>query len=158
MPAQNEWFIEERSKALASLLLTDREGVVIRSEEPRAGGVDLLVELNEGNKGPSTMLFVVQVRGTLIADKSEWMEDVKQLFRTGTNFYLPACVIVVNVRDNQAEYAWLAQPYIEPGKTRLDFFEQGVFLPLDSHAVDQIIDQVAAWYHAAPWRTANLAG
>lgn len=150
MPADNrEWFIRERSEALASLFLTSRKDVHVRSEEGRDNGADLFVELQEGNS-PAPKVFVVQVRGTLSSDKAQWMQSAEQLFKAGPS-YLPVCVFMINVRDNNAEYAWLAEPQVdEKNSARLTFFDHGDFHKLDSNAVDQIINRVKQWYDVIP--------
>jgi hypothetical protein len=149
MPDQKDWFIRERSEALASWLLTKRSDVAVRREEGRDSGADLIVELKEGDKPLSTKIFIVQVRGTVSSDKSQWMEGVKQLFKAGP-YYLPACVFIINVKDNKAEYAWLAEPEVRGNTARLNFFEQGDFHPLNQDAVNQIVDRIQAWYQVLP--------
>lgn len=151
MPTTNEpWFVAERSEALAGLLLTSRKAVSIRSEQKRDGGVDFLVEVGTGGLLGS-QVFVVQVKGTLSSDPKDWMKDVKQLFPgSGRRVYLPACVFVVNVRDNTAFFAWAAEPEVEANGGRLTFHERGDFHPLDQAAVGRIIDQVKAYYEALP--------
>jgi hypothetical protein len=75
------------------------------------------------------------------------MQDVKPLFRgPGSPIYLPVCVFVVNVRENNAFYAWVAEPQVEAKGATLRFHETGTFHPLDPAAVSDIIDQVKAWY------------
>lgn len=148
MPNENKWFVRERSEALASLLLTARDDVIVRSERERDCGADLIVELKEENRPLSTKLFVVQIKGT-VSDKKQWMENVTPLFKAGP-YYLPTCLFVVDVRDNKAEYAWLAEPQVEEQSAKLMFSEQGDFHPLDHQAVGQIIDRVQKWYDALP--------
>ena len=114
MSSTNEpWFVEERSEALAGVLLSSRKDVRARVERKHDSGLDFLVEISTGDP-LSTQLFVVQVKGTTSSDPNDWMQDVKQLFRgTGSPIYLPVCVFVVNVRDNKAFYAWVAEPQVE---------------------------------------------
>ena len=57
------WFVTERSEALASLLLTSRNDVRVRSKQERDDGADCLVELDTG-EALSTRLFFVPVKGT----------------------------------------------------------------------------------------------
>src|SRR3954471_1089406 len=129
------WFVAERSEALAGVLLTSRKDVRVRDERKHDGGLDFLVEIDTGDP-LSTQQFVVQVKGTTSSDPNDWMQDVKQLFRgPGSPVYLPVCVFVVNVRDNKAVYAWVAEPLVVPDGAKLQFHEQGDFQPLDSTAV-----------------------
>src|SRR5438876_8738801 len=95
------WFVVERSEALAGLLLTSRDDVRIQKESKRDDGVDFLVGINTGER-LSTRLFVVQVKGTTSSNPNDWMQNVKNLFKGGGLVFLPACVFVVNVRENRS--------------------------------------------------------
>src|SRR4051812_610172 len=113
---KDPWFVIERSEALAALLLTNQDNVEVVSQRKKDDGVDLVVGL-DGPTSPPTRLFVVQVKGTVAANQADWMLTVKQLFRAGGGqLYLPTCVFVVNVRDNKALYAWIAEPVVEPNR------------------------------------------
>jgi len=147
---KDPWFVVDRSEAVAGLLLTSRDDVRVRSENKKDNGVDFLVEVNTG-ESLSTRLFVVQVKGTISSDKTKWIQGVEELFRASEgSFYLPACVFVVNVRDNNSWYAWIAEPLIEKKKASLRFLPPGDFYNLDRTAVDQIVERVKAWYSAKP--------
>jgi hypothetical protein len=143
------WFVAERSEALAGLLLTSRDDVRVQTERKLEDGVDFLIGINTG-EDLSTRLFVVQVKGTMSSNTSDWMQNVKQLFKGGGLVYLPACVFVVNVRNNQSQYAWLAEPVVQDNGAKLVFHEDGQFHGLDSSAVTNIVERVKAWYEALP--------
>ena len=153
MSTENEpWFVIERSEALAGLLLTSRKDVHIRNERRHDSGLDFWVEI-ETPDPLSTQLFVVQVKGAMTSDPDEWMQSVKQLFRPGSSpIYVPVCVFVINIRDNKAFYAWVAEPQVETKGATLRFHEMGAFHPLDSATVSEIIDRVKAWYDVLPQR------
>lgn len=151
MSSESEpWFVAERSEALAGVLLTSREDVRIRDERKHDRGLDFLVEI-DADDPLSTQLFVVQVKGTTSSDPGDWMQAVEPLFRgRGGPVSLPTCVFVVNVRENAAFYAWVAEPQIEAKGATLRFHQAGTFRPLDPAAVDDIIDRVKAWYQVLP--------
>ena len=151
MSSTNEpWFVAERSEALAGVLLTSREDVRVRTERKRDGGLDFLVEIDTGEL-LSTQLFVVQVKGAKSSDPGEWMPDVEPLFRgSGRTISLPVCVFVVDVRENRAFYAWVAEPRVEAKGATLRIHETGTFHPLDPAVVGEIVDRVKAWYQALP--------
>jgi hypothetical protein len=150
MPDVKEpWFVIERSEALAGLLLTSRADVSVQKKYERDDGVDFLVAVDTGEK-PPTRLFVVQVKGTTSSDHGEWMRAVNHLFRGSGNLaYIPACVFVVNVRENSTWYAWVAEPTVAPKGPTLQF-HQADFHVLDSTAVAEIIGRVKTWYDALP--------
>jgi hypothetical protein len=151
MSSTNEpWFVAERSEALAGALLTSRKDVCLRVERRHDSGLDFLVQICTGDP-LSTQLFVVQVKGTTSSNPDDWMQNVKQFFRgSGSPIYLPVCVFVVNVRENKAFYAWVAEPRVEPKGATLRFHEAGTFHPLDSAVISDIIDRVKAWYDVLP--------
>jgi hypothetical protein len=147
---KDPWFVIERSEALAILLLTNQKDVEVVSQRKKDDGVDLVVGL-DGRASPPTRLFVVQVKGTVSANPTDWMQDVKQLFRAGGGqLYLPTCVFVVNVRDNQAQYAWIAEPIAEPSRATLKFHQSPTFHELIDSTVREIVRQVKAYYDATP--------
>jgi Domain of unknown function (DUF4365) len=144
------WFVRERSEALAGLLLTSRDDVRVQNERKLDDGVDFLVGINTGEQ-LSTRLFVVQVKGTTSSNPNDWMQNVKQLFKGGGSLvFLPACVFVVNVRDNSSQYAWVAEPVVEAKGANLIIHEDGRFQGLDTSAVTEIVERVKAWYDALP--------
>jgi hypothetical protein len=151
MSSTNEpWFVAERSEALAGVLLTSREDVRVRDERKRDSGLDFLVEIDTGDP-LSTQLFVVQVKGSTSSDPNDWIQDVEPLFRgRGRPISLPVCVFVVNVRENKAFYAWVAEPQVEAKGATLRFHDTGTFHPLDPAAVSDIVDRVKASYQALP--------
>jgi len=146
------WFVVERSEALAGLLLTSRDDVRVQKERKLDDGVDFVVEINTGEQ-LSTRLFVVQVKGTTSSSPNDRMQNVKQLFKAGSRLFLPACVFVVNVRDNRSQYAWLAEPVVEAKGAKLVFHQDGLFQGLDTSAVTEIVERVKAWYDALPKQT-----
>ena len=150
MPHDQDWFIRERSEALATVLLTSRDDIRVHSQREVDQGADLFVELKDPGEQVSTKLFVVQVRGTT-SNPKVWMRSVKQLFKSSSYYHLPACVFVIDVRDNNnAQYAWLAEPQVEGESATLNFFEEGTFRPLNEQAVDDIVGLVQQWYAAMP--------
>lgn len=142
---QKKWFIQERSEALAALLLTERPEFTLVKEQPSDNGADFIVGVKESGNKPATMLFLVQVKGTESSDKKAWMSGVESIFQAGP-FYLPVCIFIINVRNNQAEYAWVAEPTIDGKIARLESLREGDFRPLDKQAVDQIFNRVQTWY------------
>lgn len=144
------WFVEERSLALAGLLLSSRNDVHIRVEHMQDSGLDFLVQI-DADDPLSTQLFGVQVKGTMTSKQSDWLPNVKQLFRgSGSPIYMPVCVFVVNIRDNTAFYAWIAEPQVEAKGATLRLHEAGDFQPLDPAAVSDIVDRVKTWYAVLP--------
>ncbi|MHC5541532.1 DUF4365 domain-containing protein [Singulisphaera rosea] len=148
MSITNEpWFVTERSEALAGVLLTSHKDVRVLDERKHEDRLDFLVEIDSSDP-LSTQLFVVQVKGAMSSDPSDWMPNVQTLFRGSDHpISLPVCVFVVNVRENKAFYAWVAEPQLEAKGATLRSHETGTFHPLDSASVGDIIDRIKTWYH-----------
>ena len=147
---KDPWFVLERSGALAALLLTNQRDVEVVSRREKDDGVDLVVGI-DGRISPPTRLFVVQVKGTVSSNTAEWGQSVKQLFRTGgEQIYLPTCVFLVNVRDNQAQYSWIAEPIAGADRATLKFHQAPIFEELSDASVAEIIRRVKAYYDVMP--------
>lgn len=147
---KDPWFVIERSEALAALLLTNQKDVEVVFQRKKDDGVDLVVGLDNGTS-PPTRLFAVQVKGTVSADPTDWVQNVKQLFRAGGGqFFLPTCVFVVNVRDNTTQYAWIAEPIAEPNRATLKFHQVPTFHELSDEAVMEVVGRVKAYYDVMP--------
>jgi hypothetical protein len=147
---KDPWFVIERSEALAALLLTNQKDVEVVFQRKKDDGADLVVGF-DSRTSPPTRLFVVQVKGTVSANQTDWMQDIKQLFRAGGGqLCLPTCVFVVNVRDNKALYAWIAEPIAEPNRATLKFHQSPTFHELNDAAVTEIVRQVKAYYDVMP--------
>jgi len=125
--------------------------LTVQSEHQKDDGVDFFVAVKEPDDTPSTKVFVVQVKGTMSSSSMDWTENVKQLFKKGGSpIYLPACVFVVNVRENATAYAWVAKPEVKQDAVSLNFYEHPEFHELNNEAVDQIISRVREWYESMP--------
>jgi Domain of unknown function (DUF4365) len=147
---KDPWFVLERSQALAALLLTNQADVEVVFQRKTDDGADLVVGV-DGRTSPPTRLFAVQVKGTVSANPSDWTPTVKQLFRAGGGrLHLPTCVFVVNVRDNTAVYAWIAEPVAESDRAKLDTHQGPTLHELDDSAVAEIVGRVKAYYDLMP--------
>jgi hypothetical protein len=151
MPTQQEpWFVIDRSEALAGLLLTSRADVRVRTDHKTDEGVDFLVELDPGAR-LSSKLLLVHIQGTATRDMREWLSSIAPyLHRTDEANVLPTCRFVVNVRDNQAFYLWVAEPVVEDGRAELRRLPSSTFRQLDESALDEIVRQVRMWYGTVP--------
>jgi hypothetical protein len=142
------WFVLERSELLAKLLLTERPDIRILSRQERDDGVDFVVGIGGGN-GLGTAMFVARVRGTTTSDPEECRRAIAGLLRENLPLAVwPTCLFVIDVSNNRASFAWLAEPRIERGRATLDSAKVAAFQPLDAEALNQIVGRVSAW-HAA---------
>jgi len=149
---KDAWFLADRSEALAGLLLTSRNDLQVHNEKKKDTGVDFLVSVKEGD-APSTQYFVVQVTGTTSSDKNDWLKGVNDNFKSSNSYYLPACIFVVNVKDNNVVYSWLAEPTVVNQGVKLQLKPPGDFHELNAAGVDDIVGRVKSWYAAMPRQT-----
>jgi hypothetical protein len=145
---KDPWFVLERSEALASWLLTSRKDVRVKSEQKRDDGVDLLVEIDLGDRSFPN-LFVVIVKGVMNPDLNSWEGTLRQQFANGS-MSLPACLFLVNVKTNEAHYSWIAEPVMADNAVELRFDTDGDFHLLNLEAVNEIVDRVRNWYKHLP--------
>jgi hypothetical protein len=144
------WYVTERSEALAGVLLTARSDVRILKKTQLDDRMVFHVAVGAGDPLASQLL-VVQVKGVMSSDPNEWMSKVEPWFgHPDQHIWLPACVFVVNVRENKAFYAWLAEPVVEDDVAGLRGGGAATFHPLDTAAVNEIVGKVKAWYTALP--------
>ena len=144
------WFVTERSEALAGLLFTSHKDIRIRHKQEEDNTTAFLVEIAT-EEPPATRVFAVQVKGALSSTPGEWMDRVQPLFPSlDSPGSLLVCVVVVDVRENKAFYAWATEPRVEDKGATLHFPETPTFRPLETDTVSEISDRVRAWYDALP--------
>src|SRR5438552_3295905 len=140
------WFLRERSEALAGLILTTRDDLVVQEEQKMDDGVDFLVKI-KGSSGVSVRALVIQVRGTTSSDRNEFLKSVKNLFMADmAKVFLPVCLFVINVRTNQLFYSWIAEPVVERAEAKLRLGGSTQFRDLTRDSVGEIVHQVNQWY------------
>ncbi len=79
------------------------------------------------------------------------------MFRDGSTPHLPSCVVVVNIRDNTAWYAWIAEPTVEQGRAVLKVQTLPEFHPFDEGEVAVVVAQVRAYYTTLPKQLVSTA-
>ncbi len=141
-------FIDERAEHLAVVYLTRRQDLVI--ERMKADyGLDILITILQ-DKLPTGRVFGVQVKGR---DKA--FKDIQELSLsfTGkeTNYFqdipFPVCIFLFNMEDDKGYYRWIRYPLAESNQL-LHSIEQDKWHSLDEYEIEQIVDDVNAWYNA----------
>jgi hypothetical protein len=149
MSQEQPWFVGERARALASLLLTSRKDVAIQQVTSDESGVDVLAELLKGT-ARTGRFFGVRVVGRLGPPGAETVEpDSRSLRRKHfSEFTIPLVAFLFDVRGNQGCYRWLAEPVVESGEPKLVWLDDREWAKLDEQAVGHIVDRVGVWYDA----------
>jgi hypothetical protein len=149
MAKQEPWFIEERAKWFASLVLTKGNDVKVQPYAGSDTGLDLLVEvLKEGR--PTMRFFGVQLVPYRDLPKLQ-NTDGRSLSGRGRDRFeaaLPLCVFVIGVRKPEGVYRWVAEPAVEDGRAVLRHETGANWEPLDEAAAARLVGQVNAWYDA----------
>jgi hypothetical protein len=144
-------FIEKRARALAMMLLTRREDLLI--EEVSADiGLDYLARFHSAGK-EGLREFGVAVRGAWAGVTKDQADKglrpaVRQLKRHGPSLR-PVCLFFFTMENDGAWYTWVAEPVeAEDGKPRLRSCNEPDCRELDRRGLKMIIERVDVWYDA----------
>lgn len=146
-----EWFIAERTRALAMIHLTRRDDLVI-TEAGRGVGLQFVVSIAKGKGEPSLRQFGVVLHGAMSATTEAGL-DVTLLpsirtWRSKGEYPYPVCLFYFCMDDDQGHYAWVAEPAVVDAGPRLLMHETADSHNLDRAALDEIVAKVDAWYDA----------
>jgi hypothetical protein len=144
-------FIAERARALAVVYLTRREDLLV-TEEATDVGVDLWVTLNLKDK-EGHRKFCVELRGArtaVTADQANKVLDpsMQKMLRYGP-FPFPVVLFFFTMENNESWYTWVAEPVVSSGGD-FELVQHGEASchPLNSEAIDEIVEAVDRWYDA----------
>jgi hypothetical protein len=142
---------EKRARALATMLLSRREDLHVE-EVNQDIGLDFIVRFHTpGKEGLREFGIELRAAGSAVtkdhADKV-LLPAVRQVQRYGP-FLQPVCLFFFTMENDQAWYTWVAAPLqSEDGKPRLRSSDQPDCQPLDTQALNEIIERVDLWYDA----------
>jgi hypothetical protein len=144
-------FIAERVRALAVVYLTRRDDLIV-TEEPGDVGIDLSVTLNVETKGRHRK-FGVELRGDWAAVTADHANQVlrpamHEMRRYGP-FAFPVVLFFFTMENNEGWYTWAAEPVVSStGEFEIVQRGEASCRPLNSGAIDEIVDAVDRWYDA----------
>jgi hypothetical protein len=132
-----------------SPLISQHNGVQVRSYAGSDMGIDLLVELLKDGK-PAPRFFGVQLVPYLDLpdDRTANERVLSHTGRDPSEATLPVCVFVIGVRKLEGIYRWVVEPVIEEGRALLVRDGEPNWQVLDEAGAARLIDQVNAWYDA----------
>jgi hypothetical protein len=142
--------MRERSRALATLLLTRRSDVVVQDVSEDIG-VDLVARLASGKAG--LRQFGIELRYVLEPVTADHANKVIRPTLRSHHAYgpfpFPVVIFFFTMRDNGGWYTWVADPVVQAdGTARLPLRTDPDCQPLDEQAIDQIVERVDRWYDA----------
>jgi hypothetical protein len=145
-----EQLLAEQVRALATIILTRREDLTI-VETKRDTGIDFHVRIDREDK-PMRLTFGVLLRGvvapTTADEATHILVPTMGQFQGMRKFTYPVCLFFFTLRQEQAFFAWLAQPVVHDGTPKLLHHQQATCVPLTSACLDQVIEEVVNWYDA----------
>jgi hypothetical protein len=146
-----ERFLAERARALATVYLTRRNDLTV-TETKEVTGLDYHVYVDrEGD--PMRLVFGVLLRATFEPVTAEHANKVLgptvgHFHRLG-GFTYPVCLLYFTMRDDQAFFAWLAEPVIdEAGAPKLLLPNKTDCKVLTQAVLDAAVTRVVEWYDA----------
>jgi hypothetical protein len=144
-------FIAERVRALAVVYLTRREDLIVTAETADFG-VDLWVTLNLEDKERHRK-FGVSLRGVRMAVTADHANKVlytsmQKMLRYGP-FPFPVVLFFFTMENTEGWYTWVAEPVVSSGGN-FEVVQHGnaACRPLNTEAIDQIVEAVDRWYDA----------
>ena len=148
---QQQRFINERARALAIVYLTRRDDLIV-TEETADIGVDLWVTLNLEEK-EGHRKFGVELRGVLTAVTADHANQLLYPSMQGMKRYgpfpFPVVLFFFTMENSEGWYTWAAEPVVSPeGDFELIQHGEASCHPLDTGAIDVIVEAVDRWYDA----------
>jgi hypothetical protein len=144
-------FLAERARALATVYLTRRDDLVLTATK-QDNGLEYHVVIERVGK-PMRPMFGVLLRAGFEpvtpeqANKS--LGPTVGQFQKKGGFTYPVCLLYFTMRDDQAFFAWLAEPAIdEAGSPRLLLHKKTDCRVLTDALLDDAVTRVVEWYDA----------
>ena len=145
-----EQHLAEQLRARATVILT-RRGDLTVVDTRRDTGLDLHVYVEREDK-PMRLMFGVLLRGVpspLTAEQAnKILGPTMGQFQGMRKFTCPVCLFFFTTRDERAFFSWLAEPVVNGGAPKLVHHSKANVVPLTDGLLDQVVEQIIAWYDA----------
>lgn len=145
-----ELFIADRVRAMATVVLTRRDDLVV-TETKQGTGLDLHVFIDREDK-PMRLAFGVLLRGVSSPVTAEHANKVlgptMGQFRGMRKFTYPVCLFFFTMREEQAFFSWLAEPLMTDAGPKLVHHDKANCVPLTDDLLERVVEQVVNWYDA----------
>ena len=145
-----ELFIADRVQALATVVLTRRDDLVV-TETKQSTGLDYHVFVDREDK-PMRLAFGVFLRGVsapvTAGHANEVLGPTVGQFQGMRKFTYPVCLFFFTMREEQAFFSWLAEPRVTEAGPKLVHHDRANCVPLTDDLLDQVVEQVVSWYDA----------
>jgi hypothetical protein len=142
--------IGERSRALATIILTRRSDLTI-VDTKKDTGLDFHVYIDREDK-PMRLSFGILLRGVPSPVTPEQANKIlgptMGQFRGMRKFTYPVCLFLFTMRDEEGFFSWLAEPVVTGGAPKLVHHDQVNCVELTDDLLSQVVEQVVGWYDA----------
>jgi hypothetical protein len=148
---EQEWFIAERSRALALMHLTRRKDLAV-TNAGQGVGLEFLVSIAKPEGEKSLRQFGVFLRGSKDQVTEEQLNQelrptMQSLQRLG-QFPYPVCLLYFTMDDDQGYFTWVAEPEVVNNAPQLLTQGEAHCRKLDRAALDEVVSRVDRWYDA----------
>lgn len=145
-----ELFLADRVRAMATVVLTRRDDLVI-TDTKQSTGLDYHVFIDREDN-PMRLTFAVLLRGVPSPVTPEHANKVLGptlgQFRAMRKFTYPVCLFFFTMREEQAFFAWLAEPVLTDAGPKLVHHDRANCTELTDDLLGQVVGQVVTWYDA----------
>jgi hypothetical protein len=145
-----KWFIDQRLRSLATVVLTERSDLLIEEAEDD-GPIDLRVTIRAKKKVPERTFGVIlkSSLADLPAEKANALLN-PTLEALGTlAFAHPVCLFLFRMVADRGFFSWVAEPVVTAdGNPVLQRWTEAKCADLDTSAVHEIVGSVNRWYDA----------
>jgi hypothetical protein len=149
-PEVGAWFIEQRTRSLATVYLTRRDDLDV-TEAAEADGVDLTVTI-KARKEAANRRFGLVLQG---ARPEMTVEEVNAVLKPALvalsvrAFPYPVCLFFFTMEHDRGYYTWVAEPMLTgDGSPALAQNREADGADLDTTALATIVARVNQWYDA----------
>ncbi len=143
-----ERFVTERARALAIVLLTRRDDLLV--QETEENGLDYTVRIksadNVGDR-PFGVYMGASMSPVTLEGANKQLKPVMGKVQSIGPFHFPVCVFYFTVKDDQGYYAWAYEPVVTAeGQPRLTAHAEAHCHKLSNESLQDIVSAVKRWY------------
>ncbi len=143
-----QWFIAERARALAMIVLTRRDDLDVK-ETREENGLDYTVyiktEAYAGNR-PFGVYLVGGMTPVTLDTAGKHMKAALEKVQSIGPFHFPVCLFYFTVKDDHGYYAWVYEPVVTGKGHSLISHSEPRSKKLDDESLGEIVAAVKRWY------------
>jgi hypothetical protein len=143
-----QWFITERARALAMILLTRRDDLEVK-ETSEENGLDFTVyikaDADSGNRPFGVYVAGGMTPATLDA-AGQYMKPALEKVQSIGPFPFPVCLFYFTVKHDKGYCAWVYEPAVTRKGHRLMCHSEPRSRKLDDESLGEIVAAVKQWY------------